>query len=71
MFRVSLTLGEAQGLRLNRPVVPINDVVIKDDDLVVATHGCSFWILDDISPLRQVGDEVCKASVPLFQPLHR
>ena len=57
-----------QSLRLNMPAVPIHDFVIKDDDLVVATHGRSFWILDDISPLRQVSDEVCEASVHLFQP---
>ena len=36
------------------PVVPVYDLKIKDDDLVVATHGRSFWILDDISPLRSV-----------------
>ena len=57
-----------QSLRLNMPAVPIHDVVIKDDDPVVATHGRSFWILDDISPLRQMSDEVCEASVHLFQP---
>ena len=57
-----------QSLRLNMPAVPIHDFVIKDDDLVAATHGRSFWILDDISPLRQVSDEVCEASVHLFQP---
>ncbi len=57
-----------QSLRLNMPAVPIHDLVIKDDDLVVATHGRSFWILDDISPLRQVSDEVFEASVHLFQP---
>jgi photosystem II stability/assembly factor-like uncharacterized protein len=57
-----------QSLRLNMPVVPIHDIIIKDDDLVVATHGRSFWILDDISPLRQAGDEVCESSVHLFQP---
>lgn len=57
-----------QSLRLNLPVVPIHDLVVKDDDLVVATHGRSFWVLDDISPLRQVSDEVREASVHLFQP---
>ncbi|WP_370650057.1 glycosyl hydrolase [Oscillochloris sp. ZM17-4] len=36
------------------PVVPVHDLVIKDDDLVAATHGRSFWILDDITPLRQL-----------------
>src|SRR5579885_3259291 len=57
-----------QSLRLNLPVVPIHDLVIKDDDLVVATHGRSFWILDDISPLRQMSDEVREARAHLFQP---
>ncbi len=66
---VSFDDGERwQSLRLNMPVVPIHDLVIKDDDLVVATHGRSFWVLDDISPLRQVSDEVGQASVHLFQP---
>ncbi len=37
------------------PVVPVHDLAIKDDDLVAATHGRSFWILDDITPLRQLG----------------
>src|SRR5437660_1258070 len=50
------------------PAVHIHDFVIKDHDLVVATHGRSFWILDDISPLRQVSDAVCQASVHLFEP---
>ena len=36
----------------NFPVVPVHDLIIKDDDLVVATHGRSFWILDDITALR-------------------
>jgi photosystem II stability/assembly factor-like uncharacterized protein len=60
--------GHWQSLRLNMPVVPIHDFVIKDDDLVVATHGRSFWILDDISPLRQMNDEVREASAYLFRP---
>lgn len=57
-----------QSLRLNLPVVPIHDLVVKDDDLIVATHGRSFWILDDISPLRQLNDEVREARVHLFAP---
>src|SRR5581483_4168321 len=57
-----------QSLRLNLPVVPIHDLVIKGDDLIVATHGRSFWVLDDISPLRQVNDEVREARVHLFEP---
>src|SRR5437660_8425120 len=50
------------------PAVHIHDFVIKDHDLVVATHGRSFWVLDDISPLRQMSDEVREARVHLFEP---
>ena len=57
-----------QTLRLNLPAVPIHDLVVKDSDLVAATHGRSFWILDDISPLRQLNDGVREASVHLFTP---
>ncbi len=55
-------------LKLNLPAVPIHDLVVKDSDLVVATHGRSFWILDDISPLRQLNDEVREAAAYLFAP---
>jgi hypothetical protein len=48
------------------PVVPVYDLKIKDDDLVVATHGRSFWILDDISPLRLVSSD--SSSVGLIAP---
>ena len=43
-----------QSLRLNMPATSIRDLVVKDDDLVVGTHGRGFWILDDITPLRQL-----------------
>ena len=43
-----------QSLALNMPATSIRDLIIKDDDLVVATHGRGFWILDDIAPLRQM-----------------
>lgn len=43
-----------QSLRLNMPATSIRDLVIKDDDVVVGTHGRSFWILDNITPLRQL-----------------
>jgi photosystem II stability/assembly factor-like uncharacterized protein len=55
-----------QPLQLNLPVSPVHDLVIKDNDLVVATHGRAFWILDDISPLRQLTGEI--QSAHLFQP---
>ncbi len=43
-----------QSLRLNMPATSIRDLIIKDDDLAVATHGRGFWILDNIAPLRQL-----------------
>jgi photosystem II stability/assembly factor-like uncharacterized protein len=53
---VSFDDGENwQSLRLNMPATSIRDLVIKDDDIVVGTHGRSFWILDNIEPLRQFG----------------
>src|SRR5947199_432571 len=57
-----------QPLQLNLPVSPIHDLVVKDDDLVVATHGRSFWVLDDITPLRQLGGQSSKEDVMLYQP---
>jgi photosystem II stability/assembly factor-like uncharacterized protein len=55
-------------LRLNMPATSIRDLVIKDDDLVVGTYGRSFWILDDITPLRQVGPRVAASGVHLYRP---
>jgi photosystem II stability/assembly factor-like uncharacterized protein len=66
---VSFDDGEHwQSLRLNLPAVPIHDLVIKDNDLVAATHGRSFWILDDITPLRYISEQVQDAPVYLFKP---
>ena len=45
-----------QSLRLNMPATSVRDLLIKNDDLAVATHGRGFWILDDITPLRQMWD---------------
>lgn len=65
---VSFDDGEHwQSLRLNMPCTSIRDLVIKDDDLVVGTHGRSFWILDDITPLRQAKKEMAAQTV-LYQP---
>ena len=47
-----------QSLRLNMAVSSVRDLIVKDDDLVAATHGRGFWILDDITPLRQVDANV-------------
>lgn len=66
---VSFDDGENwQILQLNLPVVPIHDMVVKDDDLVVATHGRSFWILNDLAPLHQITDEAAKSDIFLFKP---
>ncbi|HXB45597.1 MAG TPA: hypothetical protein VNV85_16135 [Puia sp.] len=59
--------GHWQPLRLNMPVTSIRDLVIKDDDIVVGTHGRSFWILDDITCLRQISDAAA-AKVTLYTP---
>jgi hypothetical protein len=53
---------------LNMPATSIRDLVVKDNDLVVGTHGRSFWILDDISPLRQLTPEVMAKPVILYGP---
>ncbi|MGC2172321.1 MAG: hypothetical protein WA623_13125 [Candidatus Sulfotelmatobacter sp.] len=57
-----------RSLQLNLPPVPVHDLVIKDNDLVVATHGRAFWILDDVSPLRQFTDDMAKKDVHLYTP---
>jgi photosystem II stability/assembly factor-like uncharacterized protein len=57
-----------QALQLNLPTTPIHDLVVKNDDLVVATHGRSFWILDDLTPLRQFSKEIAAAESHLHQP---
>jgi photosystem II stability/assembly factor-like uncharacterized protein len=60
--------AEWKSLKLNLPTTPVHDLVVKDNDLVVATHGRAFWILDDISPLRQFNDDVAKKDVHLYTP---
>jgi len=56
-----------QSLQLNLPVTSVHDLVIHDDDLVIATHGRSFWILDNITPLRQAM-EIGGAGAWLYRP---
>ena len=57
-----------RALKLNLPTTPVHDLVVKNDDLVVATHGRAFWILDDISPLRQYSDDIAKQDLHLYTP---
>jgi hypothetical protein len=45
-----------QPLQFNLPHTSMRDLLINDNDLIVATHGRSFWVLDDISPLRQIAE---------------
>ncbi len=81
---VSFSLDDGatwNSLRMNMPATSIRDLVVKDDDLCIGTHGRSFWILDDITPLRQIGtirynaegqgglENATRAAVPmLFAP---
>jgi photosystem II stability/assembly factor-like uncharacterized protein len=57
-----------QPLRRNMPATSIRDLVVHGDDVVVGTHGRSFWILDDITPLRQLDAKVAAAEAHLFRP---
>jgi len=57
-----------QSLQLNLPVTSVRDFEIHGDDLIVATHGRGFWVIDDISPLRQVTETVAGSTAYLFKP---
>jgi photosystem II stability/assembly factor-like uncharacterized protein len=60
--------GHWESLQLNLPVVPVHDLTVKDTDLVAATHGRSFWILDDLTPVRELAKQAEAGSVRLFTP---
>jgi photosystem II stability/assembly factor-like uncharacterized protein len=57
-----------QSLQMNLPETPIDDLVVHGDDLVVATHGRAFWILDDITPLQQLDDRTQSEDAHLYTP---
>jgi photosystem II stability/assembly factor-like uncharacterized protein len=57
-----------QPLQLNLPVTSVRDFQIYENDLIVATHGRGLWVIDDISPLRQLNDSVLAADAYLFKP---
>jgi len=57
-----------QSLQLNLPVTSVRDIELHGDDVVIATHGRALWILDDVTPLRQVDAEVARAKAWLFAP---
>jgi photosystem II stability/assembly factor-like uncharacterized protein len=57
-----------QSLRLNLPATTVRDLIVKDSDVVIATGGRGFWILDDISTLRQMTGDVARSDAFLFRP---
>jgi photosystem II stability/assembly factor-like uncharacterized protein len=66
---VSFDEGEHwQSLRLNMPATSTRDLIIKNDDLIAGTHGRGFWILDNITPLRQLAGRAIKDEVILYKP---
>ena len=60
--------GHWQPLQLNLPTVPIRDLNVHGDDLVAGTHGRSFWVLDDITPLRQIDANAASKGMILYKP---
>ncbi len=71
---VSFDAGDNwQPLQLNLPAVPVHDLVVKDNDLVAATHGRALWILDNLTTLREIDSDVTASSVHLFRvdPMYR
>ena len=58
-----------QSFQLNLPIVPITDLAIKNDNLIAATQGRSFWLIDDLTPLHQLNDQIAKSDFHLFKPM--
>jgi photosystem II stability/assembly factor-like uncharacterized protein len=57
-----------QPLQLNLPTTPVTDLVVHDNDLAIATNGRSFWVLDDLTPLRQLTPQLAQATLHLYKP---
>ena len=57
-----------QKLQLNLPIVPVHDLVFKDGDIILATHGRSFWVMDNVSTLEQLTTDVLASDAHLFKP---
>jgi photosystem II stability/assembly factor-like uncharacterized protein len=55
--------------RINLPPVPIHDLAVKNDNLIAATHGRSFWMIDDLTPLHQLNAEMSAKEIVLFKPM--
>ncbi len=56
-------------LQLNLPIVPITDLAVKNDNLIAATQGRSFWLIDDLTVLHQLNDQVGRTNFYLYQPM--
>jgi photosystem II stability/assembly factor-like uncharacterized protein len=61
--------GHWQTLKRNLPQVPVHDLIIKEGDVAIATHGRALWIMDDISPLRQLAANTLSEKAHLFNPV--
>ncbi len=57
-----------QPFQLNLPIVSIRDLHVRDEYLIAATHGRSFWMIDDVTPLQQLNEEIAKSAFHLYQP---
>jgi hypothetical protein len=57
-----------QSLSLNMPDVPVSDLIVEGNELVISTHGRAFWVLDNIAPLRQITSASLATGAALFQP---
>ncbi len=55
--------------QLNLPLVPVTDLTLKNDNLIAATQGRSFWLIDDLTPLHQLDEAIAKSDVHLFKPM--
>jgi len=68
---VMYSTDDGQGwksLQLNLPTVAVHDLIVKDDTLVLATHGRSLWILDDLQPIREYDAKIASAALHVFPP---
>jgi photosystem II stability/assembly factor-like uncharacterized protein len=55
--------------QLNLPIVPITDLAVKNDNLIASTQGRSFWMIDDLTPLHQLNDEIAQKDMHLYKPM--
>jgi photosystem II stability/assembly factor-like uncharacterized protein len=58
-----------QKMQINLPPVPIHDLAVKNDNLIAATHGRSFWLIDDLTPFHQINSAIAANEVILYKPM--